>query len=180
LVIKGAALAAAALLGVGSAYRGLADFGEIAVAGNPQWHERILDAKHGALPYVTGHYLANGQLPPPLAVRDFQRRVDDQGQALKGSCVAEVKGAAPAARWWTISSVNPDGVAPTDSNTLTAGNAIVESDGTLIVRISSAPVPGNWIKPAQSGTYGIAVTLHDAAAGREQAIKLPAVSQGGC
>jgi hypothetical protein len=180
LAIKLAALVGATALGVGAAYKGFADFGNRAVAGNPMWMERVLNPQDKALPYVLGHYLAHGQLPPPLAVQDYIRQYDDDGNSLDGDCVVEVKGEIPAARWWTLSAVNTQAVAALDSNTLTAGTAVLEADDTLVLRIANAPQPGNWIKPPSNGNYRIAFAVHETVENRGSAFKLPQVHQVGC
>jgi hypothetical protein len=180
LAIKLAALVAAIVIGVGSGYKGLASFGNRPVAGNAFWTTRALNLQDNALPYTTGHYLAHGQLPPPLAVQDFLRHADDDGRALDGDCIIEVKGTIPAARWWTLSAVDGEGVAISDENTLTAGSAVIEADDTLVLRIASSPQPGNWIKPPTRGSYSIAYTLHEAAPQQGAGIALPSVKRVGC
>ncbi len=180
LVIKAAALAGAVLLGVGSAYVGMAKLGNRPVPENVAWTLRSADPNDSALPYVLGHYLAGGQLPPPLAVQDYHRDKDDDGGTLTGSCVVEIKGIIPEARWWTLSAVNGSGTAPDNRNSLTAGNAILEADDTLVVRISVSPQPGNWIKPPSNGTYAIALTIHEATETARVPLQLPRVQRIGC
>jgi hypothetical protein len=177
---KLAAISGAIILGIGAAYQGFAVFGNRAVAGNPMWTERVLNPQDKALPYVLGHYMARGQLPPPLAVQDYLRQYDEDGNVLDGDCVIEVKGEIPLARWWTLSAVNENSVASLDSNTLTSGTAVLEADDTLILRISNSPQPGNWIKPPSNGNYRIAFAVHEAVENRSPTFKLPQVRQVGC
>jgi hypothetical protein len=178
LLVKLASLVAALVLGIGSAYQGLAALGNRPVENNPLWTIRTPANDESALPYILGHYLTHGQLPPPLSVQDFHRLRDDDQVALRGSCVVEITGEIPAARWWTISATTQAGVAPTDSNTLTAATALLESDGKLILRVSASPQPGNWIKPPANGAYAIALALHDAAGNGQ--LTLPRVKQVSC
>jgi hypothetical protein len=180
LTIKAAALAGAVVLGVGSAYFGMANLGNRPIAENTSWTVRSGNPNDSALPYVLGHYLASGQLPPPLAVQDYHRDRDEEGATLTGSCVVEITGSVPEARWWTLSAVNGSGVSPEDRNTLTAGNAILEADDTLVVRISTSPQPGNWIKPPSNGTYAIALAVHEAIEADRAQLKLPRVQRIGC
>ncbi len=178
--IKIAALGAAIVLGIGSAYQGLGSIGNKTVEDNVLWRTPGLASDESGLPYTLGRYLTKGQLPPPLSVQDFVRSVDDDQKRLDGSCAIELTGAVPAARWWTVSAVNSDGVAFSDSNTLTAGAAVLEADGKLILHVASSPQPGNWIKPPSSGNYSIALTLHDVVDDRGGPLKLPSIKQVSC
>jgi hypothetical protein len=180
LATKAAVLAGAVVLGVGSAYFGMANLGNRPVPENIGWTLRSGKPNDSALPYVLGHYLASGQLPPPLAVQDFHRDRDEESEILTGSCVVEISGSIPEARWWTLSAVNSSGTAPEDRNTLTAGNAILEPDDTLVVHISTSPQTGNWIKPPSNGTYGIALAVHEIAEAGRAPLKLPRVKRIGC
>ncbi len=180
LAIRAAALSGVVVLGIGSAYVGMARFGNRPIHDNAAWSIRQGNPKDSALPYVLGYYLASGQLPPPLAVQDYHRDTDDDGGPLAGSCVVEVKSSVPDARWWTLSAVNSHNVSPDDFNTLTAGTAILEEDDTLVVRISTSPQPGNWIRPPSGGAYGIAFSVHDGADNGEVLQQLPHVRRIGC
>jgi hypothetical protein len=180
LGIRLAALAGAVTIGTGTALHGLSSFGLIPVEGSPLWQTRPLAIDSTALPYSLGNYLMSGQLPPPAAVRDFQRAADDAGKVLAGSCAVELRGKMPAARWWTIAAVDTNGVAWANSGALTSGGVIVEASGEVVVRISTAPQPGNWIRPPSSGAYRLALTLHDPVETRDDPAPLPGVVQEDC
>jgi hypothetical protein len=172
--IFGGAIAA----GIGSALYGFTHFGVAPVTNSAGWQSRSLDAQDSALPYSLAHFLMDGRLPPPASVKDFTRSADDAGVALDARCVVEIRGTIPQARWWTVSATDSEGLALRDSHTLTSGGAILEPGGELVLRISSTPQPGNWIRPP-ANRYRIALTLHDQLNTRTE-LTLPKVQQSGC
>jgi hypothetical protein len=171
--------AATIAAGAGSALYGFTHFGLTQVANSPGWQTRSVDQQDHALPYALAHFLMEGQLPPPASVKDFTRAADDAGVAFDARCIVEVRGRIPPARWWTLSVTDNAGVALSDAHTITAGSAILESGGDLVLRISTAPQPGNWIRPP-SNSYRLALTLHDQTSVRNEQVVLPKVQQSGC
>lgn len=151
-------------------------FGLKAVAGAPNWREWALNSDDRTQVYALGHFLSEGQLPPPKSARYFVRGVDEDGYALRGDCDYMIKGPAIAARWWTL-RVSADGKSDTQS-TLSAGETILNQDGTLLATISRHPSPGNWIIPPQSGTLSVEYVISEPAF--NEAVELPLITKSGC
>jgi hypothetical protein len=165
--------------GVGSAIISLNTIGLTQADAPTEWQEWNLAEDSLTLPYALGHFLNSGQVPPTKASRQFVRRVDDKGQGLSASCVIELSGVVPVARWWTLSAAAADGSVASDRNVLSAGQAIFEANGKLVARISAAPSPGNWISAPSRGAVVLVLTLHDPTAAIT-ATDLPTLTQGGC
>ncbi len=124
------------------------------VAAN--WHRVAIVSDTGSAFYAAGNFLRKGQLPPPRSARFYTRNMDDEGHSLRGGCVVAIEGKLPDVRWWSI-KVEAAGA----TSSIDAGGAIREADGTLLVSIASAPVPGNWLKAPDDGAYDLDLVFFD-------------------
>ena len=174
--ISGGALLVGLVLGILSAINALGAVGLKPVAEYPRWSEWRLGEKDRFLIYSLGHFLIEGQLPPPKSAQYFVRNLDEDGNSLRADCVYVVEGKVTPARWWTI-SIAPSGVASPHSE-LSAGEALVNQDGTLKVSISARPMPGNWIVPADGSALSLRYIVNEAVPG--EAIELPTVTKSSC
>ena len=159
-----------------TAINGLAGLGLKAVVGSPYWSEWALKGDDRWQVYALGHFLSDGQLPPPKSARFFVRSADEDGNTLRGDCVYVIKGPAIAARWWTL-RVSADGKSDAQS-TLSAGETVLNQDGTLIVTISRHPSPGNWIVPPDSSAVNVDYVISEPAF--NEAVELPLITKSGC
>ncbi len=163
-------------IGVGSAYFAMTNLGVTKVQGNPGWETRELAPSGTAVPYVLGYFLAAGQLPPPASVMQFNGVTDSSDAKFSGSCIVKIEGMVPDSRWWTLAAVDFNGLTQNERSVVTAGTAIRETDGRLVVFVSRTPHHGNWLIPPSSGRYHIALTLHDASQTRDAGFALPKIS----
>jgi hypothetical protein len=170
-----AAIVVGLLLGIVSAVNALGSFGLLPVAAEPSWAEWQLASSDAKLTYTLGHFLSNGQLPPPKLAQSFVRTTDDNGERLRSDCVYLAEGKITPARWWTM-SVNQTGRLSTHS-VLTAGEAVVGADDVLKVTISSQPMPGNWLEP-DSSNISLVYIINEAPNG--ETVQLPSITKKGC
>jgi hypothetical protein len=170
-------LVAGAVIGLGSAVAALDRFGLNAVPNNPGWQEWRASGEDRLQPYALGHFLIAGQVPTPSSAHYYVRTVDDAGNSLRGDCVFKVEGPITPARWWSLSAGHADSDAP-DESVLSAGRAILEADGHLVATLAREPMPGNWLRPASSGTYSLIFVVSEPTPGA--APILPHVTKGEC
>ena len=171
-----AAISVGLIAGFISAISALNTFGLKSVAATPAWSEWQLAGNDAVLVYTLGHFLNDGQLPPPKSARSFERNSDDGGNSLRADCVYVVQGKVTPSRWWTMSVAQAGKAAPRSE--LTAGEAVVSQDGSLKVTISAHPMPGNWIIPPESGSVSLHYIINEAPAG--QIMPLPTITKMGC
>lgn len=176
MTISGAALLIGLVLGVISAISALGAVGLRSVDAAPHWFEWQLGEKDSLLIYSLGHFLGEGQLPPPRSSQYFVRNVDEDGNGLRADCDYIIEGTVTPARWWTM-SIAPSGVAAPHSE-LSAGEALVSQDGDLKISISARPMPGNWMTPADSSAFSLRYVIDEAAQG--EVIAFPTITKSGC
>lgn len=170
------ALLAGVLLGVISAMNALGSVGLKPVAPASKWNEWQLNSANTLLIYSLGHFLGDGQLPPPKSARYFVRSLDEEGNSLRVDCNYVVEGKVTPARWWTM-SVAPAGTTAPRSE-LSAGEAVLSQDYNLKITISAHPAPGNWIVPADRGSLSLRFIVNEPVQGQD--IILPTITKSGC
>ncbi len=144
------------------------------IVGN--WHSVHIDADSSTGFYAASSFLRKGQLPPPRGARFYTRNLDDDGNALRGGCVVSIEGKMPEVRWWSLKMQTTSGTASLD-----AGEALRESDGSLLVSISRAPSSGNWLKAPSDGAYDLSLVIFDPIQpSKEAAPPLPVVKRLWC
>jgi hypothetical protein len=179
LVITFSILLGGVVIGLFSAFSALGSMGLKQVQNGNGWQEWRLGENERLLPYALGHFQAAGQVPPPKSSRFFVRSADENGSALYGDCVYVFSGQNIPARWWTISASN--GSNPNVNAVLTAGQAVADADGQLIINISRHPEPGNWIAPPDSGAFVLNFVLSEPALPTDgSALPLPTLKKTGC
>jgi hypothetical protein len=163
------------VIGLGSAMQALNGTGLQAVKSGNGWQAWRLSSNDRFLPYSLGHFLNNGELPPPKSAFYYVRSTDDDGNALRGDCVFKVEGPALASRWWSLSA----GVER--AAVLSAGEAVLDSKSNLKVIISRHPQPGNWIVPSGNGRYTLTYILSEPTRATDTTVlQLPYVKKVGC
>jgi hypothetical protein len=176
LSFSAVALLAGVLLGVITAMNALGSVGLKPIGPKSKWFEWQLNGASTALVYSLGHFLADGQLPPPKSARYFVRNIDEDGNSLRADCVYVVEGKIAPARWWTM-SVAPSGTAAPKSE-LSAGEAVLSQDNNLKVIISARPAPGNWIVPEGNGGVSLHFIVNEPVLGQD--VALPTITKSGC
>lgn len=183
-----AALAIAAVTGLGSAYyltRREPPFGEVRVGPWAAWpqigsaaidpYARAIVAREGSLPLGAGEGLA------------FQATEDSEGARLRGDCLYRVHGGVPVSRAWTLTVFDAGGALPanaTGRNGFTSHEILRAPDGTVDIVLSREVQPGNWLMlPATDGLrlvlrlYGTSVS---AMTGTVEVGSLPRVDRVAC
>ena len=89
------ALLAGVVLGVVSAINALGSVGLKPVAPTSKWSEWQLNGASTTLVYALGHFLGDGQLPPPKSARYFVRNTDEDGNSLRADCIYVVEARSP-------------------------------------------------------------------------------------
>jgi hypothetical protein len=160
------------IFGWASAMQGLNSAGLQSVKNGNGWQEWQVSGHDRMLPYSLGHFLGEGQLPPPKSVRYYQRSVDDDGNTLRGDCAFLIEGKIPPARWWSIAAGR------SQNASLSAGLAVLEKNNNFKAVASRLPASGNWIVPEDQSSYTLTYVLSEVAS--DVAVELPHVKKMGC
>lgn len=120
-------------------------------------------------PYTLARLARSAEIP--LAVGEGLQliaRVDDEGRPLDARCTYSVGPRVPAARYWTLSLIDPDGW-PVDnparrygfrsSEILRAGN------GDFAIAVAAGVQPGNWLPIGKQGAFELVLRLYDSPLG---------------
>ena len=164
------------VLGIITAINAMGSVGLMPIAAAPLWSEWQLGPNDSMLVYSLGHFLGEGQLPPPKSTHYFVRSADEDGNSLRTDCIYVVEGKLSPARWWTMSVALPGTAAP--HSELTAGEAVLAQDGVLKMTISAHPMPGNWIVPPDGNSISLYFIVNEPTPG--QHMLLPTVTKSGC
>lgn len=150
-----------------------------------------LEAHAGSMdadPYTLARLERTGEIP--LAVGEglqLVARVDDEGRTLDARCVYNVGPRVPAARYWTLSLIDPDGW-PVDNLARRYGfrsSEILRSgNGEFTITVAADVQPGNWLPIGTRGPIALALRLYDsplgAAAGAIDRSTVPRVARVSC
>jgi hypothetical protein len=139
-------------------------------------------------PYTRASLERSGEIP--LAVGEGLQliaREDDDGRPLDARCVYEVGPRVPAARYWTLSVIDPDGW-PIENAAQRYGFRSSEilraANGDFAVTVSAEAAPGNWLPVGAAGPFVLALRLYDsplaATAGGIEKTTAPHVARIGC
>lgn len=183
-----AALAVAALTGLGSAYYLTArepPFGEVRVGPWSAWpqigaagidpYARAVVSRQGALPLGAGEGLA------------FSAGHDSEGRVLSAACRYRVRGGVPVSRAWTLTVYDADGglpANPTGRNGFTSHEILRAPDGSVDIALARAVQPGNWLMlPATEGLHLVLRLYGTSASAMTGAVEvgaLPRIERVGC
>ena len=139
-------------------------------------------------PYTRANLERSGEIP--LAVGEGLQliaRVDDDGRPLDARCVYDVGPRIPAARYWTLSLIDPDGW-PVDNLAGRYGFRSSEIqravNGDFAITVARDAHPGNWLPIGRAGPFALALRLYDsplgATAGEIDKSAAPRVTRVGC
>ena len=161
--------------GVITAIYALNSVGLKPVEGGQGWQEWRLGDNDHTLPYSLGHFLGNGQVPPPKAARFYVRERDDDGNVLSSNCVFEISGPSIPARWWSLSAGEKE------ASVLSAGQAMLDEAGNLKAVVSRHPLPGNWLTPPDSNSFTLTYIVTEPLKQKNDAkLVLPHVKKASC
>lgn len=146
-------LAAAAALGLGSAYWAVTRAGgEVA---NGPWTTNLTTGGSDADAYTR----ANVAIAGLLALNKhetiyYTARKDSAGAPLDGTCAYRIEGRDPDARWWSITVYGRDHFlldTPSRRYAVSKTSVVRGADGTFVVRLSTVEEPSNWIATSPDG-----------------------------
>ena len=161
--------AVAAAVGLGSTFFTLTQgtaFGAFTIGAWTSWprtgtvnidpYARATAARSGALPVGSGDGVA------------FFASADDSGRALDGRCDVMVAGAAPQARFWTITLYDQDGRLVPNSlkrHGFTSQEMIRRTDGTFEIALAPRARSGTWLPTGGVEHYVLVFRLYDTPVG---------------
>lgn len=181
-VVLGAALGLAATFA--AVERG---FGFGAVRAGP-WTGWPKTGSRDADPYARAVLSRTGETPLGSAEGlGFVARGDSSGALLDPRCDYSVRGPVPAARWWTLSAMTPEGRLienPARIYGFTSAEIVRGANGGFDIAVSRAARPGNWLPVAPDRPFVLALRLYDttisATASALDGISMPVISRGRC
>lgn len=183
---------AAGLIGgaLGLAATWYAAHGGIA-AGDAQlgpWRGNLRAAYADADPYTRAQLAISGTSPLSQAEGlTFLAARDDDGARLDPACEYVMAGAMPAARLWTLSSVDANGTPIANGagrNAISSAEVVRDQNGQFVIAVAASVRAGNWLPIAGSQSFQLMLRLYDttgsAAAGVMSRDQMPRVRRGSC
>ena len=116
-------------------------------------------------PYARALFARNGETP--LGITEglsFIARHDSKGASLESRCDYAVTGPVPAARYWTMSALSPDGHVLAASSArygFTSSELLRKVDGDFEIRIAASARPGNWLQVVDGEPFVLMLRLYD-------------------
>jgi len=182
------AFAVATLVGLGATYLALsrgAAFGGLKIGAWTAWPKT---GTAEADPYARATIARSGQLPIGLGDGvSFAAQADDNGKILDGRCEVVLKGATPAARFWTLTLYDSQGrlvANSVDRYGFTSQELVRFADGSFEIVVAPRAAAGNWLPTGGVERYHLVLRLYDTAvgvstrAGKE--VPMPVVQTRGC
>jgi len=138
-------------------------------------------------PYVRAHYLIQDRLPiSQFEVTELEAQVDSAGDTLNGNCTYEITGTTPKSRWWSVFSFSSHTAIdslPARRTGISSRQIIYQPDGSFKIALSGEPQPGNWIVPANTGSFVLVLRHYNPGRSIANQFKfenLPAIKKRGC
>jgi hypothetical protein len=175
---------------------GLAASGAILSGGSPPfgvvsigpWRVAAKAGSPDADPYTRAELERSGQIPLALGEGlQLVARVDSDGRALDRGCVYRVGPHTPAARYWTLSLVDRDGL-PVENAAgrygFRSSEILREDDGGFSIFVSALAHAGNWLPIGHVKDFALVLRLYDtplaASAGGIDKTSAPTIVREGC
>jgi hypothetical protein len=175
-------LAAGALVGLVSAIMAVDSLSSTQVRRDSSWQMWDAGGTSRKAYYATAHYLLAGRLPPaPGQMKEMSASRDSEGKSIDASCTYVVSGRPSGLIWWSLAAAGGGNATPNVSGIITSDSTIFESDGSLVITVSAAPHPGNWIRPPAADRFDMLFT-GASTPGTERGIALPelTISRSAC
>ena len=116
-------------------------------------------------PYARALFARNGETPIGITEGlSFIARQDSKGGTLEPRCDYSVSGSTPAARFWTLSALTPDGHRlPISSKRhgFTSSELLRNIDGDFKIRIAASARSGNWLQVIADQPFVLMLRLYD-------------------
>jgi hypothetical protein len=116
----------------------------------------------------------------------FTATGDSDGRPLDRACRYRITGTTPIASFWTLQAVAPDGrniARPDGLLALQSREVARANDGSLVLYVSRALAPDNWLEITGNGPFQLILTLYDASSISGTGISvesLPAIAREAC
>ena len=139
-------------------------------------------------PYARALFARNGETPlGHTEGLSFLARTDSDARPLDPACNYIVKGAVPAARFWTLSALSPQGrqlPAVSERHGFTSSEILRDMSGAFEIRVAASAQPGNWLEVAPGQPFLLMLRLYDTALSANPfsvtASVMPAIAREGC
>jgi len=165
LIDLGLAIIVAAVIGIGSAWiavdRGRL-FGAVTVGEWTAWpREGSVDAD----PYSLAMLARTGEVPLGAGEGlSFAAERDASGMPLSGHCSYDVTGNTPAARLWTLTAYDDQGLLMFNvahRQGFHSREIVRNADGTFTIVVSAAVESGNWLPIGPVDRFKLVLRLYD-------------------
>ena len=152
------------------------------------WVGLVSAGTREADPYSRALFAKRGETPIGITEGlSFLAKQDQDGQSLSARCDYVVKGNMPAARYWTITLLGPDGrLLPVASERygFTSAEILRNGDGRFEIVIAPDARAGNWLQSATGQDFQLMLRLYDtslsASAYSVTAQTMPRIERGSC
>ena len=166
----------------------LADGGPFDVVSLGPWNVATRAGAIDADPYTRASLARSGEIPLALGEGlQLVARVDDSRRKLSARCVYRIGPHAPAARYWTLELVDPDGFPienPSQRYVLRSSEILRDGDGAFSIYVSAAAHAGNWLPIGADKPFALVLRLYDsplsATAGGIEKVAAPTLHNEGC
>ncbi|WP_298355496.1 DUF1214 domain-containing protein [Rhodoblastus sp.] len=188
--LKALPLATIAALALGSAatlasLQGGPGFGAVRLGAWTSWPQ-VGDSDID--PYARASLAVDGALP--LGSREgvvLIATTDDEGAPLDARCDYRISGAAPAARFWTLSAYDVDGrLRPNLAHRhgLTSATLLRDSDGDFVIEAARGARPGNWLPLGEKSRFVLILRAYQAKTSAigdaYQGMSVPSIARSEC
>lgn len=152
------------------------------------WRGTPQDGAADADPYALASIARAGLLPPGASEGvSFLAKTDDRGALLSPSCDYRVIVKTPAARYWTLSLLSPEGFPranPAGRYVFTSADILRDQDDPPGITVSAEARAGNWLPAGRGGPFVLMLRLYDstltAAGAAFDTASLPAIEKTAC
>ncbi|MGQ7794605.1 DUF1214 domain-containing protein [Faunimonas sp. B44] len=181
-------LAAAVLLGSGSAYLAVRSPAPLDVLTSGPWQAWPRAGTAEGDPYSRARLARTGEIPLGSGEGlELSAQTDSRGAPLRRSCDYRVVGQTPSARLWTA-AVEPVATARSDrtqgySGAIGSDAILRRPDGSFELLVSPRPQAGNWMSSAGLDRFRIVLRLYDTTARVGTALTdlaMPEIVPGDC
>jgi hypothetical protein len=139
-------------------------------------------------PYTRARFAKSGEIP--LATGEGLQLIahnDDDGRPLDARCVYQIGPRAPAARYWTLSLLDPQGFPvanPANRYGFRSSEILRAGSGDFVITAAAEVQPGDWLPIGAPGPFALALRLYDSPLGATAAAidpaMVPRVKRVGC
>ena len=182
-----AALAAALVLGLGSAYlavKGAAP-ADASVKNGP-WETNLSAGATSADIYTRAAVAIGGLLALNKSETIyFNADKDSAGEAFDPACTYRIEGHDPDARWWSVTAYGRDRFlidTPSKRYSIGKTNVVRTADGAFVIRVSTTAHVENWIASSPDG-FMLTLRLYNPGASvttDPSAVPLPSIAKETC